>query len=292
VSPPVLTDALGPRGRRRAAVASVVTVAALAGLIALALIRFADHGQLDADRWSAVLRWGGLRQLLEGLVITLEAAAVSMLLAILVGIVMAAGRLSRTRPVRWAAGVYVEFFRAIPILVLIVAGFLVLPTYGIELSPFWSLVLALTAYNGAVLGELFRAGVLSLERGQIEAARAVGLSDRQTAVAVIVPQAARRMAPAIVSQLVTLLKDTSLGIGIGMQELLNRGRQLGSGTGSLLQALILVAAMFIVVNFTLSQLARRLEVRQRRRYGAGRIQVTGGPEDLVLVDAEAEARLQ
>jgi glutamate transport system permease protein len=285
-------DALGPRGRRRAAAASVVTVAAVAGLVALALIRFADHGQLDAERWRAVLRWPALRQLLEGLVITLEAAAVSMALATVVGVVMAAGRLAPARPVRWAAGVYVELFRAIPILVLIIAAFLVLPTYGLELSPFWSLVLALTAYNGAVLGEIFRAGVLSLERGQIEAARAVGLTGRQTAVAVVVPQAARRMAPAIVSQLVTLLKDTSLGTAIGMQELLSRGRQLGSGTGSLLQALILVAAMYIVVNLTLSQLARRLEVRQRRRYGAGRIAITGGPEDLVLVDAEAESRLR
>jgi glutamate transport system permease protein len=292
VRPLALTDALGPRGRRRALIASVVTVAAVAGLVALALVRFADHGQLDGDRWSAVLRWGGFHQLLQGLSVTVRAAAISMALAVAVGAVMAAGRLAPSRPVRWLAGAYVELFRAIPILVVIVAAYLILPTYGLELSLFWSLVLALTVYNGAVLGEIFRAGVLSLERGQIDAARAVGLSERQTAAWVVVPQAARRMAPAIVSQLVTLLKDTSLGIAIGMQELLNRGQQLGVSTGSLLQALCVVAAMYIVVNLTLSQLARWLEVRQRRRYGAGRIAVRGGPEDLVLVDAEAEARLR
>jgi glutamate transport system permease protein len=215
-----------------------------------------------------------------------------MALAIAVGVVMASGRLAPSRPVRWLAGVYVEIFRAIPILVMIIAAFLILPVYGLELSPFWSLVLALTVYNGAVLGEIFRAGVLSLERGQIEAAQAVGLSGRQTAWAIVLPQAARRMAPVIVSQLVTLLKDTTLGIAIGMQELLNRGRQLGSGTGGILQALVVVAVMYILVNLTLSRLARYLEVRQRRRYGAGRIIVTGGPEDLVLVDAEAEARMR
>jgi glutamate transport system permease protein len=292
VTPPALTDALGPCGRRRAAVASVVSVAAIGGLVALVLVRFADHGQLDSDRWRAVLRWGGFSQLLEGLGVTLEVAAVSIALAMAVGVVMAAGRLAPSRPVRWVAGAYVELFRAIPILVMIVAAFLILPVYGLELSPFWSLALALTVYNGAVLGEIFRAGVLSLERGQVEAAHAVGLSGPQTVWSVVLPQSARRMAPVIVSQLVTILKDTALGSAVGMQDLLNRGRQLGSGTGSILQALVVVAVMYMLVNLSLSRLARYLEVRQRRRYGAGRITVTGGPEDLVLVDAEAEARMR
>jgi glutamate transport system permease protein len=287
-----LTDALGPRGRRRAAVASVISVAAIAGLVALALVRVAGRGQLDWDRWRVVLRWGGFSQLVDGLGVTLEAAAVSITLAMAVGALMAAGRLAPLRPVRWAAGAYVELFRAIPILVMIIAAYLILPVYGLGLSQFWSLVLALTVYNGAVLGEIFRAGVLSLERGQAEAARAVGLSGPQTAWNVVLPQAARRMAPVILSQLVTMLKDTTLGTAIGMQDLLARGTQLGSGNGSILQALVVVAVMYMLVNLTLSRLARYLEVRQRRRYGAGRITVTGGPEDLVLVDAEAEARMR
>jgi len=286
-----LTDAMGPRGRRRAAVASVVTAAAIAGLIALAIVRVVDRGQLDWDRWRVVLLWGGFSQLLDGLGVTLEAAAVSIVLAMAVGVLMAAGRLAPFRPVRWLAGAYVELFRAIPILLMIIAAYLILPVYGLGLSQFWSLVLALTVYNGAVLGEIFRAGVLSLERGQAEAARAVGLSGPQTAWSVVLPQAARRMAPVIVSQLVTMLKDTTLGTAIGMQDLLARGTQLG-GSRSILQALVVVAVMYMLVNLALSRLARYLEVRQRRRYRAGRITVTGGPEDLVLVDAEAEARMR
>jgi glutamate transport system permease protein len=291
VSAPAVVDALGPRGRRRVRAASLASIVVIAGLVALALVRLADRGQLDGDRWRAVLNTGSLRQLLDGLEVTLEAAGLAMAMAIVVGCVMAAGRLAPLRPVRWLTGLYVELFRAVPILVLVVLAYH-LPAYGLDLSIFWCLVVALTAYNGAVLGEIFRAGVLSLERGQIDAARAVGLTGWQTAVSVVVPQAGRRMMPAIVSQLVTLLKDTSLGIAIGLQELLTIGRQIGNNTGSILQALIIVAVMYIAVNLTLSRIARRLEVRQRRRYGAGRLDVTGGPEDLVVVDAEAEARLR
>jgi glutamate transport system permease protein len=153
-------------------------------------------------------------------------------------------------------------------------------------------VIALTAYNGAVLGEIFRAGILSLERGQSEAAYAVGLTYWQTTLRVIVPQAARRMTPAIVSQLITLLKDTSLGVVIGVQDLLRRGEQVGEFSSSPLQALVVVAALYVVVNLILSRIARRLEVRQRRRYKAGSITVTGGPEDLVVVSAEGESKVR
>jgi glutamate transport system permease protein len=292
VSPPLLADALGPRGRRRAAIASWVAGAVLAGLAVLAGMRLADRGQLDSERWEVLLRWDTLRFLLGGLAITVEAAAVAMVLAATVGGVMALGRLARSRPVRWLAGAYVELFRAIPLLILILFCYFVLDDYGIELSAFWYLVIALTAYNGAVLGEIFRAGILSLERGQSEAAYAVGLTYWQTTLRVIVPQAARRMTPAIVSQLITLLKDTSLGVVIGVQDLLRRGEQVGEFSSSPLQALVVVAALYVVVNLILSRIARRLEVRQRRRYKAGSITVTGGPEDLVVVSAEGESKVR
>jgi glutamate transport system permease protein len=192
---------------------------------------------------------------------------------------------------RWAAGAYVDFFRAMPVLLLILFSALGLPVYGINLPTFWYAVLALTAYNGAVLGEIFRAGILSLDRGQSEAAYAIGLRYWQAMLLVIVPQAARRMIPAIVSQLITLLKDTSLAYIIALEELTRRGRITGEFTGNILQAYLVVAVLYIIPNFTLSRIARRLEVRQRRRYRAGAIEVAG-IEDLAVVGAQGEAALE
>jgi glutamate transport system permease protein len=163
-----------------------------------------------------------------------------------------------------------------------------LPRYGVRLSLFWYLALGLIVYNGAVLGEIFRAGILSLDRGQSEAAYALGLGYWQAMLLVVIPQAARRMVPAIVSQLVTLLKDTSLGSVIAFEELLRRGRISGEFYGNTLQTLFVVALMYIVVCFSLSLLARCLEVRQRRRYRASEIAVTG-VEDLAVLAAPAAA---
>jgi glutamate transport system permease protein len=231
-----------------------------------------------------------IRFLLGGLRNTLYLFAVSAVLTTIVAVLAALGRLSRSAPLRWLAGTYVELFRAVPLLLLILFSAVVLPDYGVDLPLFWYAVLGLVAYNGAVLGEIFRAGILSLERGQTEAAYAVGLSYWQAMGLVVVPQAARRMIPAVVSQLITLLKDTSLAFVISYEELLRRGRIVGEFANSPLQALLVVALMYIVVNFGLSQVARRLEVRQRRRYRAGAIIVTGGPEDLTDISVESERR--
>jgi glutamate transport system permease protein len=279
-----LGDALGPRGRRRTLIGSVVAGAVLAALLALAIYRFYEKGQLDAERWEVFTDWGVARFLLIGLRNTLYLFLVSAALTAVVGILAALGRLSRFAPVRWVAGTYVELLRATPLLLLILFASLVLPEYGIDLPLFWYAVIGLTAYNGAIVAEIFRAGILSLDRGQSEAAYAVGLRYWQAMWLVVVPQAVRRMVPALISANVTLLKDTSLAYVVSYEELLRRGRIVGEFDNNPLQALIVVALMFIVVNFTLGYVARRLETRQRRRYG-GRVTVAGGPEDLVVPDA-------
>jgi glutamate transport system permease protein len=280
----VLGDALGPRARRRVWVASAVAGVLLLVLLAMAGQRLADKGQLDPDQWRPFTEAAVLRFLWQGLLNTLRAALAAMGLALVVGAFLALGRLARTGPVRWVAGAWVEFFRAVPLLLLIYFAGLGLPKYGIDLPVFWYLVLALVAYNSSVLAEIFRAGILSLDRGQAEAAYAVGLSYWQAMFFVVVPQAVRRMVPAVVSQLVTLLKDTSLGFVITFEELLRRGRINGEFYGNGLQSLTVVALVYIVVNFTLSRTAHRLEVRQRRRYRAGSINVSG-VEDLATMAA-------
>lgn len=285
---PLLADALGPRGRRRVLIVSVLSGLVIAGLVAVAVLRLLDKGQLAASRWEPLTRWSVLRFLLGGLVETLKAASVAMVLAMAVAAPMALARLARTRVVRWPAVAYIEFFRGVPLLLLILFTAFGLPQYGLHLPLFWYLVLALVAYNSAVLAEIFRSGILSLDRGQTEAAFSLGLGYWQAMFSVVIPQAARRMVPAIVSQLVTLLKDTSLGYVIAFEELLRRSRITGEFFGNPLQAVTFVAAMYIAVNFTLSRVAHRLEVRQRRRYNAGAISVTGA-EDLAVVGAHADA---
>ncbi|MCA1845398.1 MAG: amino acid ABC transporter permease, partial [Actinobacteria bacterium] len=253
-----------------------------------AVRRLDAAGQLAADRWRPLVRPAVLRFLALGLANTLKAAAAAMVLAAVAGGLLALGRLARNPLLRWGAGAYVEVFRAVPLLLLIFFVPRALPRYGFSLPAFGYLVLALTAYNAAVLGEVFRAGVLSLERGQTEAAYALGLGYWQTMLLVVMPQAVRRMVPALVSQLVTILKDTSLGSVIPYDELLNRGRNTGESFHNVLQAAAVVGLVYIAVNLALSRVARRLEVRQRRRYRAGGIAVSG-IEDLAVVEAHGRA---
>jgi glutamate transport system permease protein len=279
---PVLADALGPRARRRVAIATALSVVVIAVLILGALQRLSDKGQLEWVKWEPLTQWAVVRFLLLGLVATVRAAALAMVLAVIQGAALALGRLARTAPVRWFAAAWVEIFRGFPLLLLILFSFSVLPRYGVSLSPFRALVLALSLYNGAMLGEIFRAGILSLDRGQTEAAYAIGLGYWQAMFLVVIPQAARRMTPAIVGQLITLLKDTSLGFVITYEELLRRSRSTGEFFHDPLQVLLFVALLYIAVNFSLSRVAQRLERHQRRRLGASSIVVTGA-EDLTAV---------
>lgn len=288
---PVLADELGPKARRRVLIASVMSGALILALVYLAYRRLEQNGQLEAEKWEPFTDWRVLKFFLGGLGNTVKAAGAAMGIALVVGGLLALGRLSRTPPVRWLAIAYIEFFRALPLYVLILFCGFGLPRLDVRLGPFRALVMALAIYNSAVLAEVFRAGILSLDRGQSEAAYAIGLGYWQSMGLVILPQAVRRMVPAIVSQLVTLLKDTSLGFLIFYEELLRRARINIDFTRHTLPSLVLVAVIYIAVNSTLSLVATRLERRQRRRYGAGRIQVAGA-DDLAVTGVAAAAPLE
>jgi glutamate transport system permease protein len=269
VSEAVLYDTVGPRGRRRILLGSIAGVLGVAAVVGVAVARLAAKGSFDPELWR-VLTEGAVQRLIgRGLVATLRAAVVAMVLAMAMGAVLAVGRLSRRAWVARLAGAWVELFRGLPLLLLILFLFLALPAVGITISVFWALVAGLTLYNGAVIGEIFRAGILSLPRGQTEAAYAIGLRRGQTLRLILVPQAVRRMLPALISQLVTLLKDTSLGFVIGYAELLRNGRTAVEFLGGRYSIPIYtaIAVVYIVVNASLSLLARWLDRRTRRRFG-------------------------
>jgi glutamate transport system permease protein len=269
VSEAVLYDAVGPRGRRRIVAGSVVGVLVVASILGVAAARLAANGGFEADLWRVLTRGDLQRLLARGLAATLRAALLAMALSMAVGALLAVGRLSRRRWLARPVGAWVELFRGLPLLLLILFVFLGLPALGVTVSTFWALVVGLTLYNSAVLGEIFRAGILSLPEGQTEAAYAIGLRRGQTLRIILLPQAVRRMLPALVSQLVTLLKDTSLGFVIGYAELLRSGRTAVEFLGGKYSIPIYtaMAVVYIAVNGSLSFLARWLDRYTRRQYG-------------------------
>lgn len=288
MSASVLAENLGPIGRRRVRLATAVAIVLLGSAVAGAVVRLSSRGQLAPSRWRPLFTADVIGFFAQGLVNTVRAALLAGVVALGIGGVLALGRLARAGPVRWAAGAYVEFYRALPLLTLIIFAYFGLPKLGVDFaSPFPYVVIALAAYNSAMLAEIFRAGILSLERGQSEAAYAIGLTYWQVTFLVVIPQTIRRMVPAIVSQLVTLLKDTSLGAIITYQELVRASQLTGVFHDNPLQAFILVALVFVAVNHVLGRLAARLERRQAHRYQAEGIQIAGGPEDLVLTTEQA-----
>jgi glutamate transport system permease protein len=252
-------DAPGPRGRRRQRVATTVTAVVVVAVVVVAYRRLDTRGQLAGERWRIFTDGGVWEFYVRGFGQTLKAAAVAGAIAVSFGLLLAFGRLARTGAVRWAAIAYVEAFRAVPLVLLMFFALLGLPKLGLDLGPFWSVVFGLTLYNAAVFAEIFRAGILALPRGQTEASYAIGLRYWQAMRLVIVPQAFRAMVPALVSQLIVLLKDTSLGALVSYEELLRRAQITGEFSRSPLQALTVAALFYAVVVYGLNHLARRLE---------------------------------
>jgi glutamate transport system permease protein len=269
---PVLFDVPGPKARARARIGTAFGAVIIVGIIAFVLVRLAGNGQLDPQRWAVLFdtRTGVPQALGDALLATLKVALVGMVLATVVGLMLAVGRLSDHRWVRIPVTTFIEFFRAIPLLVVIFALYFVLPGFGVELSPFAALTGGLVLYNSAVLAEIFRAGILSVDRGQREAAFGLGMRKSQVMTQVLLPQAIRRMLPVLIAQLVVLLKDSSLGFIIGYFELLRQARSLVEfftprfGNEYTFQLYVAAGLIYIVINVLLSQLAKYVERRTRR----------------------------
>ena len=271
MSAPVLFDVPGPKAKARIRIGTVIGVLVVLGLIGIVLLRLNGNGQLDPARWAILFDPGsGVPQALgQALVRTLQVAVVAMVASTLLGVLLAVGRLSEHRFVRIPVTTLIEFFRSIPLLVVIFALYFVLPRFGIELSAFAALAVGLTLYNMAVLAEIFRAGILSVDKGQREAALALGMRKTQVMTLVLLPQATRRMLPVLIAQIVVLLKDTSLGFIIGYFELLRQARSLveflnfNFGNIYTLQIYVGAGLMYILINVLISQIAKLVEKRTR-----------------------------
>jgi glutamate transport system permease protein len=258
----VLFDVPGPATRRRHLIGGIVGSVVLLALLGVVLWKLWQADQITPKAFEPFTDPDIIRGLFQALGTTLVAAAVAILLALVFGAVFAAGRLSDHAILRWPSIAVIEFFRAIPLVLLILAVFL---GFGDITGRFWSLVLALMLYNGSVLAEVFRAGIRSVPRGQSEAAYALGLRKTNVMLLILVPQAITTMLPAIISQCVVALKDTALGYIISSQELASFTKQVISGYNNPLAAGAVAAAVYILINYALSRIAQWLEARQRRR---------------------------
>lgn len=282
-----LYDVPGPRARRRALIGTVIALAAFAALAFAALRRLNAQGQLDGELWGPLLDprnelfprvW---ELLLTGLLATVASAAVAVVASLVIGTILGVARMRLVRPWRVAVVAWIELFRGLPVVITIVCVWRAFVELGIDLEPlpgnagFWYLVIGLTLYNSVVIAEILRAGVAALPRGQAEAAKAVGMRDGQIMRMIQLPQAFRSMLPAIISQLVVAVKDTSLVAVAGAFyiELLRRGNLLAQTLDNPIQTLTFVGAIFISLNYLLSRLTVTLERRVGR---AGRRSVAIG----------------
>ena len=265
----VLFDAPGPRARRRHAILTVFGVVLAVATIGAVLWKFKAQGQLEPEMWTVLFSADVWTQyIVPGLIKTLEAAAISIVFAMAFGLVFGMGRLSQHRALRWVCGVIVEFFRSVPVLLMMYFTYSYFSSNGVftsEINPLAAVVTALTLYNGSVIAELVRSGVFSLPKGQAEAGVSIGLTPPQVMRSIQLPQALTAMLPALVGQLVVILKDTALGTAVLYPELLQAARDIGTGYSNTIPAYIFVAIIFILINYSLTVVAGRVERRLSRR---------------------------
>ncbi|MGP9488841.1 amino acid ABC transporter permease [Glutamicibacter sp. AOP33-2CA-4] len=290
MSASILFDTPGPKARRNILAINAVGALIAAGLLAWIIFGLANKDQMQPSQWDDFIEgstWANY--LLPGLLNTLKAAVLGIVGSVIFGLIFGVGRLSQNKLINGFSTVVVEFFRAVPVLLMIVF-FNVFFSRSLQLpgdTALWAVVAALVFYNGSVVAELVRSGVHNLPKGQREAGIAIGLTRGQSLRFIEIPQALVAMLPALIGQFIVILKDSALGYIISFNELLFFARTYSSPNGNVLQALIVAAAIFILINFTLGKIAeivsRRLGSREKKDKTGGQAPqaaVVGAPSVL------------
>jgi len=254
-----------PDSRTRALlrIGTIIAALALLGLIAAVVLRFYRAGQLESRYWKFFGWFTTWKFLFSGLMGTLASAAMAAAIALTVGLVFMAGRLSKVVPIRWLAVALIEFFRGVPSLLLIYFCFLILPPLGLKMSSYWMVTLPIGLNTAAVVAEVYRSGVLAVPRGQSEAAASLALNGWQVFFDVVFPQAIRYVVPSLLAQLVIVVKDTTFGYVVTYGELMQNAKILVANYNSLVPVYLIVAVIYCVVNYVLSKASRSLNDRMR-----------------------------
>ncbi|MFD3913304.1 amino acid ABC transporter permease [Streptomyces sp. NPDC058603] len=284
----VLYDAPGKRAKRRNVLYTIVFLVVFALAAWWVLVQMADKNQLASEKWSPFVTDAKVwtTYLLPGLGETLKSAALSIVIALPFGALLGIGRLSDHAWVRVPVGAVVEFFRSIPVLLMMVfaaTAYAQFTDISSDIRPLYAVVTGLVLYNASVIAEIVRAGILTLPNGQTDAAKAIGMRKGQTMSYVLLPQAVTAMLPALVSQLVVIVKDTALGGALlGLSELLSQNRTITANYGAnTIATLVVIALIYIVLNFLLTTFAGWLEKRLRRgKKSTGAVLGTDGPQQV------------
>lgn len=268
----VLFDTPGPKARARHNMMAAVAALAALAFFAWVIWKLWREGEFEAEMWQSLAQPNIARAYWTGLLTTLKAAGSAIVLSVIFGALFAVARLSDHAWMRFPARVIVEFFRAVPLLLMIMFVY-----YGLQLGLYWSLVVALMLYNGSVLAEVFRAGILAVSRGQSEAAMAIGMRKSQLMRLVLLPQAVSIMLPAIISQCVIILKDTALGTIVSFFDLVAQARNIAQFVHHAIVPLTIAALIYIAINYSLSRIAVIAERKMSQRGGT-----SAGKSDPVL----------
>lgn len=253
----VLYEPPGPRTQRIMRIATVLSIAVVVLLGAVVVYRFYITGQLQPRLWNFFLLPSTWRFLGQGFLGTLSIAVCAGALSLALGLVLMLCRISHNVVLTWVARILIDFFRGVPSLLLIYFCFLVIPRYGIKLASFWMITLPVACAAAAVLAEVFRAGVHAVGKGQKEAARALGFSRWQVLKLVVLPQAIRYVIPALISQLVVVVKDTTVAYVVSYPDLMQNARVLITNYDALVSVYFVIAAIYILVNWGLNSVSVR-----------------------------------
>ena len=258
-----LYEAPGPKTKKRIVIFTAVSLVALAALIFLIIRQFYITGQLNEKYWSLFTRFTTWKFLAEGLVGTLQVALVSSVVAFVIAFLLMVGRINRNKIVSWISTALIELSRGIPTLLFIYFFFLVAPQLGLKLPTFWKISLPVALSAAGVVVEVLRSGVNAVPKGQTEAAVALGMRSVTVFTKIVFPQAFRYVIPSLISELVIVLKDTTFAYVVSYADLMQNARVLISNYDALLSVYLVVALIYILINYLLNQasvaVAKRLK---------------------------------
>ena len=260
-----LYEVPGPKTRRKMVIGTAISAVLVAWGISLIVQRFYVTGQFAPKSWTFFGQASTWSFLLKGFEGTLQVAFVAGVIALALGLVLMLGRTSGIKPVAALCRVVTDFFRGVPSLLLIYFFFLVVPQYGIKMSSFWMITLPVALAASGVLAEVFRAGVNAVPRGQVEAALSIGLSPMRTTFKIVLPQAIRYVIPTLISQLVVVVKDTTVAYVVSYPDLLQNARVLITNYDALVSVYFTIAIIYVILNYLIHRaslaVSRKLGVK-------------------------------
>ena len=250
-----LYEAPGPRTKRLTIIGTTISLALVAVGLVLIVRQFYITGQFDAKYWSFFAEWSTWRYLLEGLAGTIEVAVVAAVISLVLGVLLMFARTSGIVPLVFVSRIIIDFFRGVPSLLLIYFFFLIVPQYGLQLPSFWMITLPVALAASGVLAEVFRAGVNAVPKGQTEAALSIGLTPAKTMLRIVLPQALRIVVPSLISQLVVVVKDTTVAYVVSYPDFMQNARVLLNTHDAVVSVYFVAAIIYILINFSINQLS-------------------------------------